>query len=231
MDLRSFLDDYGLLAVLVGTFFEGETILVLGGIAAKMGHLSLPMVMLMAFIGSLLGDQLWFFVGRFGGDWVMRRRPQWKPGLRKALERLERNQVWFILVFRFLYGLRTVAPFAIGMSRVRTPTYVILNVIGAAIWAVAVALLGYVFGHAVEVVLGDGKRWFLLALALALVVGLFMWWRRGRSMRRAAQTEAVSHPMVVPVSTLTGIPPLRQRDRSKEDITPLTNEPLRDPGP
>lgn len=231
MDLRAFLDDYGLIAVLVGTFFEGETILVLGGIAAKMGHLSLPMVMVMAFIGSLLGDQLWFFVGRFGGDWVMRRRPQWKPGLRKALERLERNQVWFILCFRFLYGLRSVAPFAIGMSRVRTPTYVILNLIGAAIWAAVVAMLGYVFGHAVEVVLGDGGHWHLMAFALVLAVGLTMWWLRGRGMRRAAEAEAIAHPAVVPVATVAGIPPLRSRDRSKEDITPLTNEPLRDPGP
>jgi len=65
MDLQSFIENYGYAAILVGTFLEGETILILAGPAAHLGYLNLPLVMLAAFLGSLSGDQLFFCLGGF----------------------------------------------------------------------------------------------------------------------------------------------------------------------
>ena len=65
--LESLIANYGYAAVLIGTFVEGETILVIAGFAAHRGYLSLPWVILLAFAGSLAGDQLWFYVGRRSG--------------------------------------------------------------------------------------------------------------------------------------------------------------------
>ena len=64
MTLESAIHSYGYWAILVGTFLEGETVLVLGGLAAFQGFLSLPGVILAAFVGSMCGDQLFFFLGR-----------------------------------------------------------------------------------------------------------------------------------------------------------------------
>jgi membrane protein DedA with SNARE-associated domain len=56
------------------------------------------------------------------------------------------------LSFRFLYGLRTVVPFVIGMSTVSTKRFVLLNIVGAIVWAIVVGIVvgigGYAFGHA-----------------------------------------------------------------------------------
>ncbi len=65
MTLESFIQTYGYLALLVGTFLEGETILVLAGFAAHLGYLNLPWVILVAFVGTLSGDQLFFYLGRW----------------------------------------------------------------------------------------------------------------------------------------------------------------------
>ena len=64
------IENYGYAAILVGTFLEGETILVLAGLAAQLGYLTLSGVILAAFLGSLSGDQLFFIwdantAGRF----------------------------------------------------------------------------------------------------------------------------------------------------------------------
>ena len=67
MSLEIFVKTYGYWALLVGTFFEGETILIIGGITAHLGYLELPIVILIAFIGSFSGDQLYFFIGRMKG--------------------------------------------------------------------------------------------------------------------------------------------------------------------
>ena len=75
MTLESLVDAYGYVAVLVGTFLEGETILILGGFAAHRGYMALPWVILAAFIGSLCGDQLFFFLGRWHSQAILSKRP------------------------------------------------------------------------------------------------------------------------------------------------------------
>ena len=64
MSLETMIATYGYGAVLVGTFLEGETVVLLGGFAAHRGYLDLPWVIAVAFAGSLLGDQLYFYLGR-----------------------------------------------------------------------------------------------------------------------------------------------------------------------
>ena len=64
MTLESMINTHGYWAVLVGTFFEGETVLLLGGFAASQGYLVLRWVIVVAFFGTLCADQLFFFLGR-----------------------------------------------------------------------------------------------------------------------------------------------------------------------
>jgi membrane protein DedA with SNARE-associated domain len=175
MTLESIVDTYGYLAVLLGTFLEGETILVLGGFAAHRGYLALPWVIVAAFFGSLCGDQLFFFLGRKHSQAVLARRPAWKARADKANRLLERFRAPFILIFRFLYGLRTVSPFVIGMSSVPVRQFIFLNAIGALVWAVVVGTGGYLFGSALEVVIGDVKRYEVEALLAIAIIGILVW--------------------------------------------------------
>lgn len=189
---KSLLETYGYWAVLVGTFTEGETILVLGGFAAQRGYLVLPGVILAAFIGSLCGDQLFFYLGRRHTQWVLNRFPLWKAHIEKAHRLLERFRTPVILGFRFMYGLRTIIPFLIGMSSVSTRTFIILDVIAAFVWAVAVGTGGYFFGHILEVLLGDIKRYELLILGAMAIIGLLLWalHRYNSRKRKAARVES-----------------------------------------
>lgn len=197
--LTQVIHDWGYYAILLFTFLEGETILVLGGMAAKLGHLQLHWVMVCAFVGSLIGDQLWFFVGRRGGHALLARKPRWRPAYEKIDRHLHRHRYWFILSFRFLYGLRTVAPFAIGMSSVKASTYAMLNVIAAAIWAVAVALLGYFIGEAFQKVLKGAKSVEHIAIGALIVGGIALWiWRWRIAARRKAASG--THPAVTPAT-------------------------------
>src|SRR6516164_6028052 len=102
--LDSLISQYGYLAILVGTFLEGETILILGGLAAHKGLLELPGVMLAAFVGSTLSDQLFFLLGRRHGEAWLARRPQWQAGVQRVRGLLNRHSTLLILTFRFLYG-------------------------------------------------------------------------------------------------------------------------------
>jgi len=77
---------------------------------------------------------------------------------------------------RFLYGLRTVLPFTIGMSTVPTLRFQLLNFAGAVLWASSGAVAGYLFGNAIEAILGDIQRYEKYVLALLAAAGLAYWW-------------------------------------------------------
>jgi len=189
--METFLQTYGYWAILIGTFLEGETILVLGGLAAHMGYMDLTGVILAAFAGSLCGDQLFFFLGRRHSAFLLNRRPAWKPKLERANRLIDRFQTPLILGFRFLYGLRTVMPFAIGISRVPVLRFVLLNALGAMVWAGIVAGGGYLFGNALEGVLGNIRHYekmlfVLVALAGAVVWALYLYRRNRHTSRKAS---------------------------------------------
>ena len=173
--LESLLNEYGYPILLIGTFLEGETILILGGVAAHLGYLSLGWVITCGFVGTLFGDQFYFFLGRRHGAGFLARRPAWQARSQRVYRIMEKYPVLLILGFRFLYGIRTVTPFAIGMSNVSYIRFALLNMIGAGIWAIAIGLAGFYFGQSVEAVLGDIKHYELEVLALIGAVGILVW--------------------------------------------------------
>ncbi len=185
--LSEMIAKYGYLAVFVGTFFEGETILVLGGFAAHRGYLELPYVMLAAFVGTFMGDQLYYFIGRRWGVRLLEKRPRWRERSAKAMALLHKYDVIFILSFRFIYGVRSVSPFVIGMSGISPMRFMPLNLIAAFIWAIAVGLLGYLFGEVFQRYMAEIKQYEFYVLGGIAGIGLLLWGRnllRGRRRKR-----------------------------------------------
>jgi membrane protein DedA with SNARE-associated domain len=176
--LEQLIGQYGYAAVAAGTLLEGETILVLGGLAAHLGYLDLAGVMAAGFAGGFTGDQVLFRLGRSHGPRVLARRPAWRPRAERVLALLERNQTLLILGFRFLYGLRTVTPFALGMSRVSALRFLPLNAVAAGVWAVAVAGAGYLFGQAAEALLGELRHYGRALLGGVALAGGLLWLAR-----------------------------------------------------
>lgn len=178
MSLQDLISNYGYWAILIGTFLEGETILVLGGFAAHRGFLELPWVMAAAFAGSFIGNQVYFWIGRWNGEKLLAKRPKWREKSQRVLSLLEKHQTVLILSFQFLYGLRTVTPFLLGSAGIAPIRFFLLNMIGAAVWAVVVGSLGFIFGSAIEAVLGDIKRYELLFFGIIAGVGVGIWIQR-----------------------------------------------------
>lgn len=184
MMLQQFLQDFGYFALFLGTFFEGETILVLAGFLAFRGYMQLDTVILTAFLGSYAGDQLWYFLGRRHVRRLLARKPRWQKLGDKALDHVRRHPDLWVLSFRFVYGLRTVMPVAIGLSGYPPARYLLLNGIGAIVWAAALGSAAYYFGSVLEGMLGNIKKYELMVLGGLIVLGLLLWlWRRFKTPR------------------------------------------------
>jgi len=174
--LEQLVETYGYWAVLLGTFLEGETIVILAGFGAHRGYLTLPGVVLAAFAGSLASDQFFFFLGRRHAERILARRPRWRHNFERATRILERRQEVFMLGFRFLWGLRTISPFVLGASGVAPRRFLAFDLVATTTWAIAISLIGYALGEAAESLLGRLER-YEAAIAVAIVAaGLLGWW-------------------------------------------------------
>lgn len=158
MSFPQLLADYGYIGLFAGSLLEGETVLVLAGFAAHQGHLSLPWVVAVAFCGGTLGDQIFFFVGRRYGESLLRHLPRLARNAERVNRLLLRHHAGLIIGVRFMYGFRIIGPIVIGMSRVSAGRFLLFNLLGAAIWSVAIAGVGFFFGHALQWLLIDFGR-------------------------------------------------------------------------
>jgi membrane protein DedA with SNARE-associated domain len=184
MSLETLIQSYGYPAVTLGTFLEGEVVLLMGGFLAYSGYLTLEGVFVAALIGTLVGDQLYFFLGRRYGNGLLARRPAWQRRAERVYQLLDRHYILVVLGFRFVYGMRIVTPWVLGMSRVPTRHFVMLNVAGGVVWSLAITGAGFFFGATMEWLLGEIRRleaWILGGMALAGVgAWLFHQWRGRR---------------------------------------------------
>lgn len=170
---------YGLVAVFFGVALEGEPFALAGGVLAHRGWLSPWVAAIAAISGSLFVDQFWFHLSRrFRRSRVVASVVA-RPAFARALALVEGHPVWFVLLFRFAYGLRSVAPVAIGASRVPSRLFAPLNLVSATIWGSLFTAAGYLAGPTFERLesrFGAG----LTLVTLALSVMAFAFALRGR---------------------------------------------------
>jgi membrane protein DedA with SNARE-associated domain len=179
MNLTALISQYGYFALFLGTLLEGETVLVLAGISAYQGYLQLHWVMLVALLGGFLGDQIYFWIGRRHGSWVLSRYPRLLPVFDRANVLIERYHEVLIVGIRFLYGLRTVGPMALGMSGVLAWRFMLFNFLGAVLWATGIGSAAYLFGNALALLIHDLEKAEQTLLIVVLLAGIVIWaWRR-----------------------------------------------------
>jgi membrane protein DedA with SNARE-associated domain len=179
MSLAHLVAEYGYVAVFAGSLLEGETILLLAGLAAHQGYLSFAGVVVLAFCGGTLGDQVLFLLGRRHGKTILRRSPALALRAEPVNRLIQRHQTGLIIGVRFMYGLRLIGPFVIGMSDVPASRFALLNMVGAAVWAPLIAGAGYVFGKSFHWLFADLERYegmvLLLIASIAAAIALVRW--------------------------------------------------------
>ncbi|EAO7485669.1 DedA family protein [Salmonella enterica] len=189
MDINTLITHYGYAALVIGSMAEGETVTLLGGVAAHQGLLKFPLVVVAVALGGMMGDQLLYLLGRCYGGKILRRFPRYHTKIGHAQKMIQRHPYLFVIGTRFMYGFRVVGPLLIGASRLPPKIFLPLNIVGALVWALLFTTLGYLGGEVIAPWLHDLDQHLIhgvwLILAVVLVVGV-RWWlkRRGKAEAR-----------------------------------------------
>lgn len=164
-------------SIFVGVVIPGEIAVLIAGVIASGGRLQLWEVLVVAIAGAIIGDFIGFEVGRRWGTVLLAKLPERlvRPEhVDRGREELRKRGAIAVLVGRWIAALRALMPGLAGMSGMRLRTFVIANAIGGAIWASAVASLGYVAGSSyktVESSLGYASE-ILIGIVVLVIVAV-----------------------------------------------------------
>lgn len=181
--ILGFIQSYGYASIFFFTLLEGEVVVALAGFVASEGYLYLPYVILTAIVGAIIGDHAYFIFGRYKGKQFIEARPKLRARAHRIHRLIERHQDWLIIGSRFMYGFRTILPIAIGTSNVKWTRFSLLNSLGSTLWGFFFAFSGYLFGNAIQQVIGHIRhleKFIIIGVLIgaALVQGIVFLRRR-----------------------------------------------------
>ncbi len=180
-----FVREWGYVAVFLGAIVEGETVILTACALAALGYLDIYKVVTVTFFTTLFVDQGLFYVGRAYGPAFFDKFPNLKQRANRAFTLLHRFDKWFILSFRFIYGIRTISPVVIGAAMISPARYSPLNLLSAIIWTSISCYSGYMMGDLLETVMKNfekAKFYIICAvIVLAVAAAIFYFFKRHRA--------------------------------------------------
>ena len=182
--MQEVLNQYGYLALAVGTFFEGETAILIASSLIREGVFEGPYTVLFGFAGSFLSDWLYFLVGRFNGKYFVSRRPALQARLEPVNRFFTRHRLQVLLSYRFLYGFRVIIPLLVGMSGVRPSQFLLFSVLSGLLWASLVSSLGFGLGTLFQLTTRSFEDNLVTILFSLALVGLTIGWTVNRIVTR-----------------------------------------------
>ena len=189
-DLASFLEllrthgdeAYGLIFAFAAS--HSLLLTLFAGYASSSGSLDLGTLVAVVWAGSFFGDTIRFGIGRYFDTKWLSSFPRLQSTCQIVVRLVDRYYVWLILFHRYPHGIRGVAGFAYGMSRLSWPTFLIFNFVAAGLWSGVILSAGHAFGQISEKLLNDAFSGIGMVM---LIVFLALSWVLSKKLERVAE--------------------------------------------
>lgn len=171
----SSLATYGYIALFLYSLGGGFVGLIAAGVLSYMGKMDLATSMAVAFMGNMLGDVLLFWLTRNQKHMMMEGLRKHRRKLALSHMMMKKHGDWVIFIQKYIYGLKTIIPIAIALTKYDFKKFAVLNFLAAALWALVFGLASYFFGaplKAFALYISDNK-W--LAPVIVFSIGGLIW--------------------------------------------------------
>jgi membrane protein DedA with SNARE-associated domain len=165
--LITWLKEYGYVILFLWSILEGEMGLIMGGVLAHTGDLQYFITVFIAGLGGFTGDQIYFYIGRFNKGLIQRKLHTQRRKFAIAHLLLKKYGWPIIFMQRYMYGLRTVIPMSIGLTKYSGKRFALINLLSAWVWAAITVTPAYYFGEEILVALKIAKQHWYYALPVA----------------------------------------------------------------
>ena len=185
LQLLYLFQQYGYLIIFAGTFFEGETTLVLGGLLANQHHLNFWLVVGTAVLASYIGHVVFYFLGKTSSVWILEKFPSLKIKIDQAEYIIRRYETLSLFLTQYVFGIRLASALSFGILDMRISKFLSLQFISCLVWAILFAALGYWVGSSCDNLIKNMERALLVILFLGIAFAFagrkfFDYWFRHR---------------------------------------------------
>ena len=174
------LKEYGYIVLFAWSILEGEIGLIMAGIMSHTGDMFLPIALLVGALGGFVGDQIYFYIGRFNKRYIHNQLHTHRRKFAIAHLLIKKYGWPIIFVQRYMIGMRTAIPMAIGLTKYSGKKFAFINFISALFWASATIIPAYYFGAEILNALKWGKAHWYFAIPLLIIIigGIILTFRR-----------------------------------------------------
>jgi membrane-associated protein len=177
-------------SIFLGLIVPGDIVMALGGVYAARGDLDLVAVMVVGFLASAAGESIGYWLGNRHGVGLVSRLPfgdRLKRRLEAGRKHFREHGVLTVAFGRYATGAGSFIPFIVGAGDMPYHRFLAVDLAAIAVWAVGVALLGYLLGRNLELVdsILSNFGWIMLGLLVLAVAGRILW-KRYRKRRASA---------------------------------------------
>jgi membrane protein DedA with SNARE-associated domain len=165
------MKEYGYVILFAWSILEGEMGLIMAGLLCSTGDMNLYLAIFVAGLGGFVGDQIYFYIGRYNKGFVHK---NFKGQRRKfALAHLLLKKYGWPIIFvqRYMYGMRTIIPISIGLTRYSAKMFAFINLLSAWCWAAITIVPVWYFGEEILEILKTAKEYWYISIPFALLIG------------------------------------------------------------
>ena len=167
--LLELMKEYGYVILYLWSILEGESGLIMAGLLTANGDMSLYIAIFVAGLGGFTGDQIYFYIGRYNKKYVHKKFKGQRRKFALAHLLLKKHGWPIIFMQRYMYGLRTIIPISIGLTRYDAKTFAFINILSAWTWATVTIVPVWYFGEEILALLKIAKQHWYFAIPFALI--------------------------------------------------------------
>jgi len=179
------LETYGYIVLFLYSFGGGFVALMGAGVLSYTGHMDLTTAIVIAFTANFLGDMMLFYMGRYHKKDVIKYMHKHKRKLALSHILMKKHGSWVVFLQKYVYGIKTLIPLAIGITKYDMKKFAILNLFASALWALVVGVGSFMAGEAIksgyEVI---AERPWIAPVVLFSVVGLIWWYMSAKTKKK-----------------------------------------------
>lgn len=161
------LREYGYIILFFWCIMEGEMALIMAGILSHTNDMNLALAIFIAGLGGFAGDQIYFFIGRHNKKYIYKKLRSQRRKFAIAHVLLKKHGWPIIFMQRYMYGLRTIIPMSIGITRYSAKKFAFINLLSAWAWASLTIIPAWWLGEEILNILEIAKKHWYLAIPIA----------------------------------------------------------------
>ena len=166
------MKEHGYVILFAWSILEGEMGLIMGGLLCHTGDMWLPFAIFIAGLGGFVGDQIYFYIGRYNKSYVHKNFKGQRRKFALAHLLLKKDGWPIIFVQRYMYGMRTVIPISIGLTRYSAKMFAFINLLSAWAWAAMTIVPVWYFGDEILKVLEIAKEYWYVAVPFGILIAV-----------------------------------------------------------